>query len=61
MSGPIGPSSHGSDNKDHKNLVGLNESSAGPSKTPSTEALPPEIDAIHFTKKDLQQIIQSNL
>ncbi len=53
---------HKSDNENHENPLGLNEPRVRSSKAPS--ARPPEdpkIDTIHYTKKELQQIIQSVL
>ncbi len=64
---PTGPSFNRSDDKDHKDLLGLNkprpfEALIGPyeapielSQTPLLEAL--EINVFQFTQKDLDQII----
>ncbi len=62
---PTGPSSNRSDNRDHENPLGSNES--GPSEASAEapigpfQALPPktEMDIARFIQKDLDQIIQS--
>ncbi len=58
---PTGPLSHKSnhEDQDHKNPLGSNNPFSKPPKAPSariSEAL--EVDAIRYTKKDLQQINQ---
>ncbi len=62
-----GPPSNRSNNRDHKDFLRLNKpgpsealakTSAGPSQAPSLKV---EIDVARFTRKDLDQIIQSLL
>ncbi len=55
---PISLLSHKFDNKNNKDPLESNKTPTGPLETPSAKPFKaPEIDAIHYIKKDLQQII----